>query len=317
MDQMGALQSYVYAVRTGSLSAAARRRKLSQPAVSQQISALEDYYDIRLLHRGRNGVRMTEAGEIVYKRALAILDEQESLQDELETFSGKISGKLTVTASLGLSQHVMGNVIVQLAKQYPELKILLRAEDRILDLDKENIDIALRFATPGSGGGIARKIAALDVLYVATPEYLDAAGRPSKPEQLANLDYIRYRANDEEKTAAMSRGSQIVQVPLKVGLTAQLPDLMFQALYAHLGYAKAPRFLVDEALNKGELEVLLAQWQIPATDLFLAYRKREVLSPRVIAFFKVLFNHLKLMRGAKLTASVRQMLQQPTFRDLP
>ena len=307
MDTLSAFESYVSAVQAGSLSGAARQRKISQPAVSQQILALEAFYDTRLLYRSRSGVRMTESGELVYKRAIIILDEQENLRSELETLSGKVAGKLTVTATLGLSQHVMGDVIIQLTKQYPELKVLLRADDRILNLDSENIDIAIRFGALGNGSGIARKIATLDMLYVAAPKYLDSVGRPTKPEQLISLDFIQYKANDDEIVTTLSRGSQSIQVPIKIGLTAQLPDLIFQALQSNLGYARAPRFLVDKAIAKGQLEVVLPKWEISATELFLVYLARETLSPRVLAFLNVLFTRLEKTQGINLVPSAKQV----------
>ena len=307
MDKLGAFESYVCAVQAGSLSEAARQRKISQPAVSQQISALEAFYDTRLLHRGRNGVRMTESGELLYKRAVIILSEQENLKSELETLSGKVAGKLTVTATLGLSQRVMGDVIIQLAKQYPEMKLLLRADDRVLNLDAENIDIAIRFGPLGNGGGIVRKIATLNILHVASPEYLDSVGRPTKPEELINLDYIQYRANDDQIATLLARGSQSIQVPIKVSLTAQLPDLIFQALNGNLGFSKAPEFIVAEAIASGQLEVVLPEWKIQERELFLVYPVRETLSPRLIAFLNVLFARLEATQGINIVASAKQI----------
>lgn len=312
MDQLGAFESYVCAVQAGSLSGAARKRRISQPAVSQQISALEAIFNTRLLYRDRNGVRMTESGELVYKRAVVILNEQKTLLAELEILSGRVAGQLTVTAGIGLSQHVMGDVIVQLAKRYPDLKVLLRAEDRVLNLEKEGIDIALRLGALGNGSGSARKIATLNLLHVATPKYLDSIGRPTKPEQLGSLDYIQYGANDDETAIALSRGSQSIQAPVKVGLTAQLPDLIFQAMYSNLGYARLPSFLVDEALSKGQLEVVLPQWVIPPIDLFIVYPAYETLSPRVIAFLNILFHRLEATQGMDLAASAKKMLRPLT-----
>ncbi len=316
MDKLSAFESYVSAVQAGSLSGAARQRKISQPAVSQQISALEAFYDTRLLHRDRNGVRMTEAGELVYKRAVVILNESNNLRAELEALSGSLAGQLTVTASLGISQSVMGDVVIQLAKQHPELKVLLRADDRLLNLDAENIDIAIRFGALGKGSGIARKIATLEVLHVATPQYLDSLGRPTKPEQLANLDYIQYRADDDQTTTSMTRGSQTIQAPIKIGLTAQLPNLMFRALHSNLGYARVPIFFVEEAITNGQLEVVLPKWQIPAKELYLVFPARETLSPRVIAFLNALFTHLEDTQGVNMVASARQMTQPSSARDL-
>jgi len=234
MDTMGAYESYVSAVQTGSLSGAARQRKMSQPAVSQHISALEKYYGTKFLHRERSGVRMTQSGELLYKYAVTILDEKEALQAALETMMGNVAGTLTITATMSVSQHLLGNVIVQLAEQHPDLKIMLRANDRVLNLAAEGIDIAIRVGKIGSGDGIVRKIATLTTMHVATPAYLDAHGRPEKPEDLINLDCIQYGHDPDQIATLLSSGDQTIQVPIKTGLTAQLPDLIFQALYGNL-----------------------------------------------------------------------------------
>jgi DNA-binding transcriptional LysR family regulator len=309
MDTMGAFESYVSAVQTGSLSGAARQRKMSQPAISQHISALEKYYGTKLLHRERSGVRMTQSGELLYKHAVIILDEKEALQVALETMMGNVAGTLTVTATMSVSQHLLGNVFVQLAEQHPDLKIVLRADDRVLNLAVEGIDIAIRVGKIGSGDGIVRKIATLTTMHVATPAYLDAHGRPEKPEDLINLDYIQYGHDADQIATLLSSGDQTIQVPIKTGLTAQLPDLIFQALYGNLGYAKAPQFLISQAIQNGQLEEILPKWRIPEIDLYLVYPTREMLSPRIMAFLKVLFRNLESTEGIRLVASAKQIFQ--------
>lgn len=306
---MSAFESYVRAVQTGSLSGAARLRKMSQPAVSQQISALEALYSTKLLHRERSGVRMTGSGELLYQHALIILDEKEALQVALDTLVGNVAGRLTVTATVSISQHLLGNVIVQLAEQHPELKIMLRADDRVLNLAAEGIDIAIRAGKIGSGDGIVRKIAALTMMHVATPDYLDINGRPKKPEELINLDYIQFRQDDDQIATALTYGGQTIQVPIKTGLTAQLPDLMFRALYGNLGFARTPQFLVSEALQNGQLEEVLPKWRVPGLDLYLVYPTRETLSPRIMVFLKMLFTTLETTEGVKVAASARQIFQ--------
>jgi len=307
MDTMGAFESYVCAVQTGSLSGAARQRKISQPAISQQISALEALYETQLLHRERGGVRMTPSGEVMYKHALNILEEKDALQVSLDTLVGNLAGKLTVTATISISQHLLGNVILHMAEQHPELKIVLRADDRILNLAAEGIDLAIRAGKIGSGDGIVRKIASLTMMHVATPDYLDIQGRPQKPEELINLEYIQFRDDDNKIATLLSSGDEMIQVPIKTGLTAQLPDLMFRALYGNLGFARTPQFLVAEDIQSGKLEEVLPQWRIPDMDLYLVYPTRETLSPRIMVFLEMLFRDLDTTPGIKVAAPAKQI----------
>ena len=312
MDTMGAFESFVYAVQTGSLSGAARLRKMSQPAVSQQISGLEALYGTQLLHRKRSGVRMTQSGELLYKHAAIILNEKEALQVALENLTGNVAGTLTITATVSVSQHLLGDVIMQLAEQHPALKVVLRADDRVLDLAAEGIDLAIRAGKTGGGDGIVQKIATLTMMHVATPEYLDTHGRPKRPEQLINLEYIQFRHDDDQIATFLSSGDRTIQVPIKTGLTAQLPDLMFRALYGNLGYARAPQFLVADAIQNCQLEEVLPEWRIPDMELFLVYPTRETLSPRILAFLKVLFITLESTEGIILANSAKQIFKTKT-----
>jgi len=307
MDILSAFESYISAVRSGSLSGAARQRGISQPAISQQITALESQYDTRLLLRNRNGVRMTQSGEVVYEHALAMLDEQLKLTSALEALAGKVAGQLVVTANLAISQKFMGEVIIELTRQLPDLKIILRPDDRILDLVSENIDFALRSGVVGNGNGIVRKIGTQSIVHVATPEYLDSTARPLVPEDLINLDYIQYKSTDDQIATPLLRGHESIQAPIKTGLTAQFPEMIFQALHGNLGYAKVPEFLVTEALESGELEVVLPEWRVPDKELFIVYPLGENRSPRVIALMHALLKRLEVTKGVDLVASAKQL----------
>lgn len=307
MDVLGALESYVSAVQSGSLSGAARQRRMTQPAISQQISTLERKFDTRLLSRNRNGVRMTQSGEIMYKHAVAMLDEQSSLKTALENLAGKVEGQLVVTTSLAFSQHIVGEVIVELTKQLPDLKIILRAEDGVVDLAAENIDLALWSCSVGDGNGVVRKIGTMTTLHVATPEYLDTHSRPKNPNDLIDLDYIQYTSTDDRIATPLVYGSETFQAPIKIGLTAQFPDLIFQALHGNLGYAKVPEFLVAQDVKSGKLEVVLPDWKIPQKELFIVYPSGENNSPRIIALMHALLKRLEVTKGINLTASAKEL----------
>ncbi len=307
MDKIHAFESFLAAVRTGSLSGAARLRNLSQPAVSQQIAALEAQFDTRLLKRSRNGVHVTPAGALMVRHAQAILDEHARLIGALETLSGRVAGHLSVTASPGLSQHVLGDAIVDLARKYPEVEVTLRADVRILNLVEEGIDIALRSGTIGRGSGVARRIATMSMLLVATPTYLDAAGRPKAPDDLMTLDYIQFKTHDGQMATPLRRGDVNIQAPIKTGFTAQHPDLIIKALNGNLGFAKMPEFLVADDLRRGRLEVVLPMWELPGTELFVVFADRERRAPRFTAFLTLLLDQLEQTPGIDVPASTRQL----------
>lgn len=308
MDKLGAFAGYIAAVRTGSLSGAARTRNLSQPAISQQIGALEELYGVRLLQRARSGVRMTPAGEVLYHHAEALLERLAALEAAVESESGQVAGRLVVTSNLGISRHVMSDVIVTLKRRHPGLEVELRADNKVLDLAGEGIDIALRSGGVGSGGGVARKIGEMDMVPVATSHYLDGAGRPHGPDDLARLDYVRFKSADAPNSLTLHRRGETVQAPIRVGFTAEHPDLIEKALHGALGYASMPRFLVSGDLAAGRLEPVLPGWTLPPTELFIVFSGRSRRSLRFTAFVGALLEQLAAIEGITLLASARKLL---------
>ncbi len=311
MDSLGFFESYVAAVETGSLSSAARLRRISQPAISQQITALETKYGTPLLHRTRKGVQMTKAGELLFRRARTILAEHQDLWEDLAHLNDGISGQIKVTTNVAFSQHIMADVMLELSRTHPELKIILSAEDRIVDVVSEGFDLAIRAGTMGQENVVGRRIASLKGVHVATPAYLDKIGRPSAPDHLITLDYIQYRAEDDAIATPLQRGSEIVQAPIRTCLTAQLPELIMRALLSDLGYAKTPYFMVADMIERGELEEVLPEWHPPAKDIFLIYPHRETQTQRSEVFLNAVFSRMKQATGIELLPSIRRSLIAP------
>lgn len=303
MDTLGALESFVCAVQSGSLSGAARQRRISQPAISQQITALECQFKTQLLLRGRSGVQMSQSGKIMYKYAVSLLAERQQMKSAIDTMTGNVTGRIVFTTDHAFSHNIVGDVIDDLAILHPDLKIILQAGNRKFDLSAENIDIALRSGKVGDGNGVVRKLGTLSTLHLATPEYLDAVGRPQTPDDLVKLDYIQYKSTDDQIATPLSQGQEIIQVPIKVGLTAQVPFLLFQALHSNLGYAKIPEFLVIDAVKSGQLEVVLPDWKVPEKDIYFAYPSGENHAPGIIALRHALLKRLGTTKGVTLVTS--------------
>ena len=283
-----ALRSLVAAVEAGSLTAAARRLGVTQPAVSQKLAALESDFGQQLLVRSRQGVRPTPAGQLAYEHGVRVLAGLTEMREALDALKGDIAGTLRVTTNMLLSQTVMGPTIAELRRRHPRLKVDLVATDTVLDLDAERIDIAIRANAPGSGSGVVRKIGELDGLLVATPAYLDSVGRPSGPEDLGRLGYIQYRDDPEEREIALRHAAGVVRAPASPAFLAQHPALVLHAVTSGLGFAKAPRFYVEGLLGSGAVEVVLPDYAPMPKPLYLVQAEHVKDTPRARAFCEVL-----------------------------
>lgn len=300
MDELHPLRSLVAALDAGSLSGAARRLGISQPAVSQKILALESAIGQPLLLRSRKGVRPTPAGNIAYEHASRMLSELAEMHAALDALKGDVSGRLRVTAGMLISQTVMGPVLAALRKRHPGLRVELVATDDVIDIEAHDVDFAIRFGSPGRGGGKVRKAGELEGVLVATPAYLDLVGRPRGPEDLARLGYIQYRDDPEEHEIALVHQGRQLAAPVSPSFSAHHPSLVLHAVSTDLGFAKAPRFYISEQLRDGRLVEVLPGYAPAPKPFYIVQLEHVANTPRARAFQEVLLDALQGLDGLRL-----------------
>src|SRR5581483_7633456 len=185
MDLLGSLGVLVRVVETGSFSAVARERGLSQAAVARQISHLEDHFRVRLFHRTTRKLSLTDDGETLLGLARPELEGVETLEVALGQHSaapvGLVRVGVTVTASRFLSLRLPA-----LLADHPGLKVELVVGDRFGDMIEDRLDLAMRVGEITDTSLVARRSGTAVRVAVAAPDYVERHGEPSNPAELAN-----------------------------------------------------------------------------------------------------------------------------------
>ncbi|MGR3759164.1 LysR family transcriptional regulator [Roseobacteraceae bacterium NS-SX3] len=280
MDRLALLETFAVALDEGSLNRAAQRRGLTQSAVSQQIKQLETLLGQQLLHRTAKGVRATRAGDLVFTHAQDLLSGYDRLTAEVGALDNSVSGTFRVSVNMFLGRGVVGPMLLELDQDYPDLNIVMRLEDRLVDVVRENYDLAIRTGRLGDTDGVGRKIAALETVLIAAPAYLDAAGRPESPEDLKRLKFIQHHEDQTKGFFPLTRGGKEFLAPVRVGFTADDPGLIMQAVSSGSGYTRVPRFFVEEQLADGTYETVLPDYKAPDKEVFAVYPSRHSLDRR-------------------------------------
>lgn len=182
-------------VELGTLSAAARERNVPVSQVTRSLARLEASCGVRLLHRTTHGLSLTDEGDTFLVYARRLLDTSAELDSEL---SGKISGPsgwVRLSVSPVMAQMVIAPSLLGLYARYPQLQIDIAADDRMADMARDGIDIAIRTGTPHSETLVARQIGTYSRSLYAAPAYLAAFGTPQHPEQLGAHRLIGNSAN--------------------------------------------------------------------------------------------------------------------------
>lgn len=292
MDRLSLLETLVAALDEGSLNRAAQQRRMTQSAVSQQIAQLEAAMGQQLLLRTSKGVKATRAGDLIASHARSLLSGYDHMLADLSALDQSVSGTFRISVSTFLGRTVVGPALIALDQCYPDLSFVMRTEDRFVDVLRENYDLAIRSGKLGDTDGYARKIAELDAVLVATPGYLDQVTRPKHPQDMHRLKLIL--RNEEHALPVMSlfKDGAEHQAPIRVGFTADDPELILQAVMNGSGYTRVPRILVASQLASGALEVVLPDYPPAPKDIYAVFPSRHADGTRLQTVLDAILSHL-------------------------
>ncbi|NBC19694.1 MAG: LysR family transcriptional regulator [Alphaproteobacteria bacterium] len=186
------IEAFVTVAEAGSLSAAARGSAMSQPTLSRHIAALEEGLGQRLMHRGREGIRLTPAGLKLLAEAQNMADAAARISMLAEGRSQALTGTVRLTASCVVAAYLLPGILAELRREEPGIAVEVVASDETENLLRREADIAVRMYRPTQPDVITRKVADFPIGVFAAPDYLARRGTPAAPEDLMAHDVIGY-----------------------------------------------------------------------------------------------------------------------------
>ncbi|WP_317201972.1 LysR family transcriptional regulator [Janthinobacterium sp.] len=286
MDQLAALRALRSVVELGGFTAAGAALGVSHTAVSRQISQLESRLGAQLLNRTTRRFALTEAGRRYYDAGRAILDALDAADRAVGQHQTRPSGTLRINAPMAFGTLELAAWLPQFLAAYPELKVDLVCNDRIVDLIEDGFDVALRL-TRGLPDStlMARRLAASQVMLVAAPAYLARRGAPGTPQELLGHDCLTYTqvAKPQEWRFTGPDGAAH-SVTVRGSLQANTGIALRAAAMGGLGIATTASFIVHEQLRGGELLRVLPDYAIEPRELYALYPHNRHLSPKVRVF---------------------------------
>jgi DNA-binding transcriptional LysR family regulator len=300
MDLLGALSVLVRVVETGSFSAVARERELSQAAVARQIAQLEDHFGVRLLHRTTRKLSLTDDGQMLLGLARPVLDGVDGIEAALgrqrASPVGLVRVGVTVTGSRFLAQR-----LPTLLADHPGLKVELVVSDRFGDMIEDRLDLAMRLGEVTDASLVVRRSGAALVVVVAAPSYIERNGKPSTPADLASHICIVHDIGPGSNvwTFVTSDGSQ--QFHVSGGFLANDVSAVRVAALSGYGIALLPLFEVLDDLGSGALVSMLSEFPPPTIPLSLVYPSRRHLAPRTRIVFEFILEQARQLQAMLAT----------------
>jgi len=259
-DMLGA---FVKVAEMLSVSAAAAELGVGKGLVSKRIAQLEALVGATLFSRSTRRVSLTPAGEAYLEGARRALSEMAAAQERVRELREQLSGEIRMTAPVSWGQRVLAARLPEFLRLHPGIGIELQLADRMLDVGRERIDLALRWSGAAPAPGMASApVAEVAWVLAASPDYLAAAGWPQQPEDLgahAALCYWRETGDDRWRLARAGDGA-LCEVRVAGRYHVDNPEAVADAALAGLGVALLPSYLCAEALRTGSLLRVLAGW---------------------------------------------------------
>ncbi len=290
MDRLFAMQVFATVAECGSFTAAAERLDLSRAMATRHVEALEQWLGARLLHRTTRRVSLTDAGAQCLRYSQQMLALADEVQGEMRPGGNQLRGLLRVTCSMSFGHAQMAPAIVQFMRLHPHLKIDLLVDDGALDLVEQRIDLAIRISAAPGAALIGRQLAVCESVLVASPAYLDGAGRPTEPAQLQAhrcLGHMRVGRHVWHLTRREDEGDE-QQVAVTTWFNANEATVLAAAAVQGAGIAMQPTYLVQPLLASGALEQVLPAWRPQPLDVYALYSSRRHLPESVRALLDFL-----------------------------
>lgn len=287
MNQLAELEVFIAVVETGSFSAAARRLSRSPSAVSKLISRMEARLRTLLFERTSREVKLTEAGHTLHREGMRVLEALTEAEGALQLHAEDARGTLRVHSIFTFAKYQLAPVMADFMQQNPAIRVEFLLSNDPLDMVEHNIDVAIHSGALPDSSLIARRLLSSKWIVCASPEYLRRHGTPRTPDDLAQHNCLNFTHRTHWNTWPFTTAPRGVKAVGSLG--ADQGDMLMQLAVHGAGVVRLAEFHIRGEIAAGRLVPILQQHQPDqAEPLFMIYKSRRYLTPKVQAFIDFL-----------------------------
>lgn len=284
MDKLRAMEIFVQIVEAGSLTAAAETLGTSLTSIVRSLATLESALKTRLLNRTTRRIALTDEGRDYFERCRRVLAEVEEAEGALSARQATPAGKLAITAPVMFGRRHVGAVFTDFLAAYPDIRGELLLFDRVVDLLDEGIDVAIRIGHLRDSSLIAIPLGATRRVICASPDYLQRAGTPEQPEDLARHRCLQFIGLASGSEWLFSTDKKTTRVTINSALATNQIDTALDACIKGLGCGIFLDYQVRESLAAGSLRRILQAFEPEPLPIQIVYPHARLLSSRVRVF---------------------------------
>ncbi|WP_375174714.1 LysR family transcriptional regulator [Pseudooceanicola sp.] len=295
MSYLDNIRTFVRVYELGSMSAAGRDLRISPAVTSSRISQLEEHLGVRLFQRTTRSLTPTEQGQSFYRGATEILEAVESAEAQIVNITENLKGSLYVAAPLGVGRRLIAPQVPDFLKQYPEVNVRLRLTDRKVDLTTEGLDLAFFLGQPEDSNLRIRKIADVDRVLCASPDYVARRGLPESGDDLVSKGHeclsLRFPGATEFRWML-----QTDEGPKRFRVSGRYEsddgDVLTDWALAGHGVVMKPVFEIAEHLRTGALVPVAAKTPPQPIQMACLFTHRRRQDPKTRLFMEFMIDRI-------------------------
>jgi len=285
VEDLRLIKSFLTVVaQENNFSAAARVLLLTPAAISKNIKRLEEVLGIRLFHRNTRSLSLTPEGRLVFEKYTMALGYIEEAHHLAAAHGKDNSGLIRITMTRSFGRHVILPVLQEFLTVHPDIHLDLSLDDHLTDLIKDGFDVGIRGGPhPDRGSYVIRKLAPLQPLVCASPNYLERRGEPIHPEELTQHNCILWKHPLTGRPFPWEFKVGGGTVTTEAGSTIVCSDLdaVHDLVLGGAGLGIVASYRAAPLLATGQLREVLTDFRPPARHYYIHYPHRDFLHKRV------------------------------------
>jgi DNA-binding transcriptional LysR family regulator len=296
VDRMDDLEAFLAIVEKGSQTAAAKYLRRSLQSIGRSLAALERSVGSELVRRSTRRSQPTEAGLALYHRLKPALLEINDAKREVASKRAEPFGVLRIAAPVRFASAFVVPVICDFMQRYGQISVELKTSDRKVNLQEEDVDLAIRIRDLPDSGLRARRLAELRIVVFGAPAYLERHGRPRHPTELERHQCVVRNADPDGAKWPFRIDGKREMVRVTGRFATDDAHAVHDAVAGGLGLGLAPAWQIQHLLDQGAVEIILEDFESAKLPVFAVSPSTKLPLAKTRLFVDMLATRLKRAR---------------------
>ncbi len=286
-------------VESGSFSQAGKVLNMAPSSVARNIDNLEASIKTTLFKRSTRQIILTEEGQYFHQQSIHLLRDTQKLLNEMRADNDKPEGMLRISVFESYGNLCLAPIIPEFLQRYPNIQIELDLNNHMVDLNSDNIDIAIRIGTPQDSGLKARKLLTNYTSLVASPTYITEHERIERPEDVQQHNCLLISHERQRNHWFFKKGEVIKKISVSGNLISKGGSPLLNAALFGSGVLLLSNWMVKPYLESKQLVHVLPEWNAThnengSGDIYAIYKSSHYPKPHIRVFLDFLLSRQHL-----------------------